>query len=46
MVGLGLDDPAEVLDGERLGDVCGDGELLELRGEWRGDCWCESCVEF
>ena len=53
MVGLGLDGPAEVLSGERvgvlggvrLGESCGEEELLEWRGDWRGDCWGESCVE-
>ena len=29
-------------DGERLGELCGDGELLGLRGDWRGECWGES----
>ena len=41
MVGLGLEGPAEVGDGERLGELCGDGELLELSGDWRGECWGE-----
>ena len=51
--GLGLDGTAEVLGGERvgvlggvrLGELCGEEELLEWRGDWRGDCWGESCVE-
>ena len=41
MVGLGLEGPAEVGDGDRLGKLCGD-ELLKLRGDWREDCWGES----
>ena len=43
---VGLEVPVEVGDGERLGELCGEGELLELSGDWRGDCWGESCVEF
>ena len=47
MVGLGLDGPAEVLSGERVGVLGGVrvGEVLGLSGDWRGDCWGESCVE-
>ena len=53
VVGLGVDGSAEVLGGERvgvlggvrLGESCGEEELLEWRGDWRGDCWGESCVE-
>ena len=47
LVGLGLDGPAEMLSGERVGvlggvrvgELSGDGEL---RGDWQGDCWGES----
>ena len=47
MVGLGLDGPAEVLSGERVGVLGGVrvGEGLGLSGDWREDCWGESCVE-
>ena len=45
VVGLGVDGSAEVLGGVRLGESCGEEELLEWRGDWRGDCWGESCVE-
>ena len=31
-----------LVDCEWLGELCGDGELLGLRGDWRGDCWGES----
>ena len=46
-MGLGLEGPAEVLSGERVGVLGGVrvGEVLGLRGDWREDCWGESCVE-
>ena len=47
LVGLGWDGPAKVLSGERVGVLGGVrvGEVLGLSGDWRGDCWGESCVE-
>ena len=50
LVGLGWDGPAERLSGGRVGALGGVrvGELNEderFRGDWRGDCWGESCVE-
>ena len=47
VVGLGLDGTTEVLGGERVGVSGGVrvGEVLGLNGDWRGDCWGESCVE-
>ena len=43
LVGLGWDDPAERLSGERVGALGGVrvGELsgdVEFRGDWRGEC--------
>ena len=32
--------------GEWFGELCGDGELFGLRGDWRGECWGEVGVEF
>ena len=45
MVGRVLGGGLEILmgfgGGERFGELCGDGELFGLRGDWRGECWGE-----
>ena len=41
MLGGGLEGSVGLGGGERFGELCGDGELLELSGDWRGECWGE-----
>ena len=39
--GGGLEGFVGLGGGEGFGEFCGDGELLGLRGDWRGECWGE-----
>ena len=41
MLGGGLEGSVGLGGGERFGELCGDGELLELRGDWLWECWGE-----
>ena len=41
VLGGGLEAPVGFGDGEQFGELCGDGELLELSGDWREECWGE-----
>ena len=41
MLGGGLEGSVGFGDGERFGELCGDGELLGLRGDWLWECWGE-----
>ena len=39
VLGGGLEGPMGFGGGEWFGELCGEGELLGLRSDWRGECW-------